>query len=103
MSLIGTWNLEVATPFFGTHPATLVFRQEGGGVTGSINSQLGERPLENLSVTDDGFTSKVSLEVKGKLYDATMTGEAAGNQINGEIKVNMFFAPTVRYTGTRAV
>jgi hypothetical protein len=102
MSLIGTWNLEVATGFFGTHPATLVFREDSGGVTGSINSQLGERPLEDLSVTPDGFTSKVSLEVKGKLYDAEMTGAVSGDAIDGEIKVNFFMAPTVRYTGTRA-
>lgn len=102
MSLIGTWNLEVATPFFGTRPATLVFGGTGGTITGSINSQLGECPLQALSVKGDGFTSKVSLEVKGKTYHATVTGKAAGDQINGEIKVNMFLAPTVRYTGTRA-
>ncbi|HZI17451.1 MAG TPA: hypothetical protein VEY09_02560 [Pyrinomonadaceae bacterium] len=102
MSLIGTWNIEVATPFFGTHPATLVFREQGGLVSGSINSQLGERPLESLAVAGDSFTSTVSLEVKGKMYDAKMTGQAAGDRIDGEIKVNMFLAPTVRYTGTRA-
>lgn len=102
MNLIGTWSLEVATGFFGTHPATLVFHENGGGVSGSIRSQLGERPLEDLSVTPEGFTSKVSLEVKGKMYDAAMTGEVSGDTIEGEIKVNFFMAPTVRYTGTRA-
>jgi hypothetical protein len=101
MSLIGTWAIEVATGFFGTHPATLVFREQAGFVTGSILSQLGERPLEDLSTTPDGFTSQVSLEVKGKLYDAVMTGQTEGDHIEGEIKVNLFFAPTVRYTGTR--
>jgi len=103
MSLIGTWAIEVSTGFFGTHPANLIFREEGGAVTGSITSQLGERPLEGLSVTPDGFASNVSLEVKGKLYEARMTGQAAGDRIEGEIKVNLFFAPTVRYAGTRVV
>jgi hypothetical protein len=103
MSLIGTWQIEVATGIFGTHPATLIFREQGGFVTGSINSQLGERPLEDLAVAPDGFTSKVSLEVKGKLYDARMTGRADGDRIEGEIKVNLFVAPTVNFAGTRAL
>jgi hypothetical protein len=103
MRLIGTWNVEVATGFFGTHPATLVFREAGAGLSGSINSRLGERPLEDLSVTPEGFASKVSLEVKGKVYDARMTGLVSGDEISGEIKVNMPLAPTVRYNGTRAI
>lgn len=102
MSLIGTWNLEVATPFFGTRPATLVLSETGGTVNGSINSQLGECRLQDLSITGDRFTSTVSLEVKGKTYNATVKGGAAGGRINGEIKVDMFLAPTVRYTGSRA-
>jgi hypothetical protein len=102
MSLIGIWDIQVATGFFGTHPAKLNFREQGGVVTGSITSQLGERPLEELSVTSDGFAANVSLEVKGKLYEARMTGQADGDRIVGEIKVNLFFAPTVSFAGMRA-
>lgn len=101
MSLIGTWNLEVATGFFGTHPATLIFHDEGGSVEGSIDSKVGQRPLEELSVVGDSFTAKLSLEVNGKFYDGQMTGRGEGDRIEGQIKVNMIFAPTVRYTGTR--
>ena len=101
MNLVGKWNLEVATPF-GKHPATLVFKGTGGALSGSINSRLGDAPLEELTVTHDGFDATVSLEVQGKPYSANITGQVEDDSINGTIKVNMAIAPTIRYTGTRA-
>ncbi|HJQ32860.1 MAG TPA: hypothetical protein VJ866_11800 [Pyrinomonadaceae bacterium] len=101
MNLVGTWNLEVATPF-GKHPATLYFESTGGALSGHINSRLGDAPLEGLTVTHDGFDAKVSMEVQGKSYQANIAGQVDDDAINGTIKVDMAIAPTMRYTGTRA-
>ena len=101
MNLVGTWNLEVATPF-GKQPATLVFEGTGGALSGRINSRLGDAALEDLSVTHDGFDAKVSMEFQGKPYDASINGQVEDDSINGTIKVKMAIAPTIRYTGTRA-
>ena len=65
MNLVGTWNLEVATPF-GKHPATLVFEGTGGALTAHIDSRLGAAPLEGLTVTHDGFDARVQMEFQGK-------------------------------------
>jgi hypothetical protein len=101
MNLVGTWNLEVATPF-GKQPATLYFESTGGALSGHINSRLGDAPLEGLTVTHDGFDATVSVEVQGKSYQASIDGRVEDDSINGTIKVRMPIAPAIRYTGTRA-
>jgi hypothetical protein len=102
MNLVGTWNLEVATPF-GKHPATLVFEGTGGALTAHISSRLGDAPLESLTVTHDGFDARVTMEFQGRPYDASIKGQVESNdEINGTIKVKLAIAPTIRYTGTRA-
>ena len=101
MNLVGTWNLEVATPF-GKHPATLVFEGTGGALTAHISSRLGDAPLESLTVTHDGFDARVTMEFQGKPYDATINGQIDGNDIAGAIKVKLPIAPPLKYTGTRA-
>jgi hypothetical protein len=102
MNLVGTWNLEVATPF-GKHPATLVFEGTGGALNGHINSRLGDAPLGELSVGDDNsFNATVSLDFQGKPYDANISGRVDGDEIGGIIKVKIAIAPPIKYTGTRA-
>ncbi|MDT5296217.1 MAG: hypothetical protein QOJ76_3097 [Acidobacteriota bacterium] len=100
MNLVGTWNLQVATPF-GTHPATLVFKGTGGALSGSISSRLGDAPLEGLTVTHDGFDAQVSMDFQGKPYGANIAGQVEDDSISGTIKVKHPIAPTIRYTGTR--
>ena len=101
MNLVGTWNLEVATPF-GKQPATLYFESTGGVLSGHINSRLGDAPLEGLTVTHDGFDATVQMDFRGKPYSAGINGQINGNDISGTIKVKLPIAPPVRYTGTRA-
>jgi hypothetical protein len=102
MNLVGTWNLEVATPF-GKHPATLIFEGTGGALTAHISSRLGDAPLEGLTVTHDGFDARVQMDFQGKPYEAGIAGQVENNDsISGTIKVKLAIAPTIRYTGTRA-
>jgi hypothetical protein len=101
MNLVGTWNLEVATPF-GKHPATLVFEGTGGALTAHITSRLGDAPLESLTVTHDGFDARVTMQFQGKPYAAGIKGQVADDSINGTIKVNLPIAPPIKYSGTRA-
>lgn len=102
MNLVGTWNLEVATPF-GKHPATLVFEGTGGALSAHLDSRLGNAPLEGLTVTHNGFDARVQMDFQGKPYEAGITGQVSDNDsLNGTIKVKLAIAPTIRYTGTRA-
>ncbi len=102
MSLVGTWNLEVSTPF-GQHPATLVIEQAGDGrLAGHIDSRLGNSPLKNLNANGDELTATVSAEIQGRSYEADLTGRVSGDRIEGQIKTPIPFAPPAKYTGTRA-
>lgn len=102
MNLEGTWNLEVATPF-GKHPATLVFaRGDDGALNGHIDSRLGNAPLQNLNAEDDSFDALVALDFQGRNYEAAIGGRAAGDQLDGSIKVKFPLAPTIAFTGARA-
>jgi hypothetical protein len=102
MNLVGTWNLEVATPF-GKYPATLIFEGTGGALSAHISSRLGDAPLEGLTVTHDGFDARVQMDFQGKPYDAGITGQVENNDsISGIIKVKLPIAPPIRYNGTRA-
>lgn len=101
MNLVGTWNIEVATPF-GKHPATLKFEGTGGALSGHLDSRLGNTPLEGLTVTHDGFDATVSVDFQGKQYGAAIKGRVEDDSINGTIKVKLAIAPTINYTGTRA-
>jgi hypothetical protein len=102
MNLVGTWNLEVATPF-GKQPATLIFEGTGGALSAHINSRLGVAPLEGLTVTHDGFDARVQMEFQGKSYEAGIKGQVENNDsLSGTIKVNLAIAPPIKYTGTRA-
>ena len=65
MEWIGTWNLEVATPF-GKHPATLVFARNDGSLTGSIDSRLGLAALNDISTNGDSFSATISIELQGR-------------------------------------
>ena len=101
MNLVGTWDIEVATPF-GKQPATLKFEGTGGALSGSLDSRLGNSQLEGLTVTHDGFDATVSVDFQGKSYGAAIKGQVADDSINGTIKVKLAIAPTINYTGTRA-
>ncbi|MGB8511128.1 MAG: hypothetical protein WCD76_22345 [Pyrinomonadaceae bacterium] len=101
MQIEGNWNLEVSTPF-GKQPATLIFERAGGNLSGRITSQLGNAPLRDIEMKDDGFVAAVSLELQGRAYEADISGQVSGDQIEGNINVKFPFAPTVKFSGSRA-
>ena len=101
MSLDGTWKLEISTPF-GKHPATLVLDRNGSTLNGHIDSQLGNVPLRNLSSVGNSFSATASMTFQGRTFEAGISGQATGDQLDGTIDVKVPLAPNVRFTGTRA-
>lgn len=100
--MLGTWNLQVETPF-GKHPGTLKLeRAADNSVNGFISSRLGHAALSDIMLTAESFEANVSLELQGRTYNARVSARAEGNTLNGTIKVNIPFAPSARFTGTRA-
>ncbi len=101
MSLDGTWKLQISTPF-GTHPATLVFDRNGGTWNGHLDSQLGNVPLREVTGDDNSFKAVASMNFQGRDFEADVSGQVVGEQLDGIIDVKFPFAPTVKFTGQRA-
>ena len=95
--LYGTWQLEVKTPF-GQYPATLNLQPDG---TGSIDSKLGNVPLESFETNGDSFNAKVAYNYQGRTYDAAVKGSIEGPTLAGQINVDFPMAPALKFTGEK--
>lgn len=102
-ALLGTWGLDVKTPF-GQHPATLTLaRGAGGEVRGSIKSQLGDGELSQINVESENLSAVVTLALQGRTFDAQVSARVEGIQMTGTIKVSNLPipAPALKFTGKK--
>jgi hypothetical protein len=101
--LLGTWDLDVKTPF-GQHPATLTLaRGAGGEVAGSIKSRLGDGELSQINAAGEGVTAVVTLALQGRTFDAQVSARVEGGLMTGTIKVSNLPipAPALKFTGKK--
>ncbi len=77
---------------------TLNLVQEGGVVTGTVETPQGSSPISSGTLTADGFMLKSSI-VYGQPINVTINGKAVGDQMSGTID-----APqgTADFTGSKA-
>jgi len=96
----GTWTLNINLGS-GDLAATLVLRQEGERLSGSMQGGLGTGDIANASVGAGGdirFTMPVTLE--GQATEATFAGRMTGNEMQGT--VTMVGRAPGSFNGTRA-
>ena len=77
---------------------TLALTQQGGVISGSLQTQLGTTPVKDGKVTPDGFTFAATVEFGGSTIEIFVKGTVAGNQVSGTIDTPQ---GTVPFTGTR--
>ena len=102
-ALLGTWELDVKTPF-GQHPATLTLaRGANGEVAGAIKSQLGDGELSQINAEGESVSAVVTLALQGRTFDAQVSARVEGAQMTGTIKVSNLPipAPALKFTGTK--
>jgi hypothetical protein len=97
LNLTGRWNITVDAGGQ-TIPFTLDIVQQGGTLTGSIESPQGVAPFTSGTLTADGFTLKATVNM-GQSFELTLNGKAVGSQISGTMD-----APqgTANFTGSKA-
>jgi hypothetical protein len=97
LNLTGRWNITVDVGGQ-TIPFTLDLVQQGGAISGSIESPQGVAPFTSGTLTADGFTLKATVNV-GQPFAITLNGKAVGNQMSGTME-----APqgTANFTGSKA-
>ena len=83
--LAGKWDVTFITPG-GEFPANATFTEEGGKISGTFGSQMGEAPITG---TVDGHTFKLTMTAQtpqGSM-DVALTGEVDGDAIKGKAEI----------------
>ena len=94
----GEWKFTVESPN-GTGTPTVVFKQDGGTLTGTYKGRLGEAPLKG---TIKGNEIKFSLTIspQGQDIQIDYSGEVDGDTMKGKVKFGEMAEGT--FTGKRA-
>ena len=95
--LSGTWTISIEAGGQAL-PGTMILRQQGGSVSGSVTSPFGTTEFSNGSVDANGFHFTVSASIQGNVVQITVDGKVTGNQIEGTMQSELGPA---RFSGTR--
>ncbi|MEO8041928.1 MAG: amidohydrolase family protein [Acidobacteriota bacterium] len=77
---------------------TLALTQQGAGISGSLQTQLGTSSIKDGKVPAEGFSFAATVEFGGSQVEIIVKGTVTGNQINGTIDSPQ---GTVPFSGTR--
>jgi zinc protease len=97
--LAGTWTLVIETPFGQNIPATLTLVESADGISGRVESEMGQGDLENVSRTGNEFQATVAFEMDGHSVAATIEGRAVGTGLQGTISLQNL--PALSFTGSK--
>lgn len=98
MSADGTWNTTINTPM-GAQNGTLTLSTEGGNLTGTMASPLGEMPIQDGSIDGDTLSWKADI-TSPMAMTLEFTAKVEGDEIGGNVKLGAFGNAT--FSGTRA-
>lgn len=99
-ALVGTWALEVNSPF-GVQPVTFTVAATGGALTGVMRHDRGAADVTDIRVRGREFTAQAAITLKGTRITADLAGQLDDSLISGTVKVHLPLAPLVRFTGRR--
>ena len=97
----GKWNLTI--DFQGQQvPVTLMLKQDGSKVSGSLDSMMGKGDIADAKVNGNKFTAIAKSQMQGQSVDLNISGTVDGDSMKGTITVPMPGAPPFSFTGTKA-
>lgn len=98
-SLAGSWSLNIDTPLGQSIPASLILVNGLKGLSGKVESEMGNGEILALTFDGESFAGTVSFDVAGHAMAAQIAGELADNQIGGNITLDD--TPPLPFTGTK--
>jgi len=98
-ALAGTWLLKIDTPLGQAIPATLVLVNSLEGLTGSVESEMGNGELLSVSFDGETFNGTISFDISGHRMEAQIGGELADDKIEGNITLQD--TPSLSFTGSK--
>jgi zinc protease len=96
----GTWMLDIETPLGQTIPATLVLSAEGTGLTGRVESEMGDAKLTSAVLSDNSFSGVLAFDMEGHEMEAQIFGEISGDEMTGTVSLQN--TPPLSFTGHRS-
>ena len=98
-TLAGDWSLQIETPLGQSIPATLILGNSVKGLSGRVESDMGNGELLSATFDGESFAAVVAFDVSGHAMEARIAGEVTDGQMEGSITLQD--APALNFTGTR--
>jgi zinc protease len=99
--VVGQWELIVEIPNNQTLPALLTMKEEGGHLTGTVQTQLGDGDLSDIVLQGNSFQAVLKFNNFGRVIDGTVKGSTEGDSIKGEIALKVEGYSPFPFTGER--
>ncbi len=97
----GKWNLVI--DFQGQQlPVTLTLKQDGGKVSGALDSMMGKGEIADAKVSGNKFVGTAKTEIQGQAMELNINGTVDGDSMKGTITIPMPGAPPLPFTGKKA-
>ncbi|HEX8653495.1 MAG TPA: pitrilysin family protein [Pyrinomonadaceae bacterium] len=100
-NLVGEWTLEITTPSNQTLPATLTMKQDGDHLSGTVETQIGDGELSNVTLNGNNFNATIKFNNFSRIIDGTVTGSTEGDSMKGTITLKVEGLAPLPFTGTR--
>ena len=97
VNFAGTWSVNVSLNGQ-NFPGTMVLRQEGGALFGSLETQAAAAQLSGGTITGNAFHVVTTATIQGAPVQLTIDGTVQGDAINGTIAAAF---GTATFSGTR--
>jgi hypothetical protein len=98
--LVGTWLLQISTPF-GTQPITFTVERAGGVLSGTMTHERGAADVSDIRLRGQEFSALAAVTLKGTRVTADIDGRIEGARMSGTVKVHLPIAPPVKFTGDK--
>jgi zinc protease len=84
----GKWNLTI--DFQGQQlPVRLMLKQDGGKVSGSLESMMGKGEIADAKVSGNKFNGTAKSQIQGQSVDLVISGTVDGNSMKGTLTIPM--------------
>ena len=74
-ALTGNWSLKIDTPLGQAIPATLILANTAKGISGKVESEMGNGELLSLTFDGESFAGTISFDISGHAMEAQIEGE----------------------------
>jgi hypothetical protein len=98
--IVGTWALQVSSPF-GVQPITFTVARTGNLLSGEMRHERGAADVSEIHVRGPEFNARAAITLKGTRITADIDGRIEGAQMNATVNVHLPLAPAVKFTGVK--